>query len=56
MSEPTKKEMRVEMEQPSKEPRKKKELSEKESPLWNFPLKGRSVRAENLTKAIKKIK
>jgi len=58
MSEPMRKEMRVEVAQPSKEkePQKKKELSEKELPLWNFPLKSRSVRAKNLTEAIKKVK
>ena len=34
----------------------KKETPKKELPTWNFPLQGRTVRAKNLTEAIKKIK
>jgi len=37
-----------------KEPQKK-EVPEEKLPLWNFPLKGRSVRARNLAEANKKI-
>jgi hypothetical protein len=34
----------------------KKGLPEKELPIWNFPLQGRSVRARNLAEAEEKIK
>ena len=47
----------METAQPSeeKEPREelKKEKPEKDLPLWNFPLQGRSVRARNLAEAVK---
>jgi hypothetical protein len=36
-------------------PKKKKKVSEKQLPVWNFPLKGRSVKARNLAEAEKKI-
>lgn len=55
-----KKKMKVEMAQPSEkeknEPNKEREVPEGESPIWNFPLQGRSVRARNLAEAKEKIK
>ena len=61
MPEPIRKAMKVEMAQPEKikEPQEeakeevKKEAPKKELPLWNFPLKQRSVRAKNLAEAEK---
>ena len=60
MPESVRRKMRVEMAQTSspekeQEPQKeiKKEAPEKELPLWNFPLQGRSVRAKNLAEALK---
>jgi len=40
-----------------KEPQKETngEVPEEKLPLWNFPLKGRSVKAKNLQEAIKKV-
>ena len=64
MFESVKKETKVEVAPPSekkelpKEPSKKeakKEVPKAKLPMWNFPLKQRSVRAKNLQEAIKKV-
>lgn len=63
MPKPIRKEVRVESAQPespeeTKEPKKeepKKEKSEKDLHSWNFPLKGRTVKARTLAEAIKKV-
>lgn len=59
MKETIKKEMKVKVAQkPSgktREPRKAKGKAKKLLPVFNFPLKQRSVRAKNLQEAIKKV-
>ena len=57
MSELIRKKIRVEVAQdpPKKTEEPKKEVPKKLLPLYNFPLKGRSVRARNLAEAIKKV-
>jgi len=55
MSEVIKREARVVQPEPPKEESKKKGKPEKVLPSWNFPLKGRSVRAKNLAEATKKV-